>query len=984
MALAALMLFSLAGVGVLLGVRVVRLAVMQATHNAAERLGATAKVERVAVGWDHLRLEGLALVTERGEWVACGRANIGVDIPAAISGRRDPLWLTAAGVDLAFNITRHPEDLLSRGRALLARHAPAGAMPAETPPGGTHGASLLKRLSLFLTRLPPVDLYDARFSLLGDRGEARLVLELDRAALLPRVDEEGRTLEYALEAAGRVMGGGERIGWRFRMNLAAEGDYALELDFEQPFMVPPWMLSRLPERLRLTGLAMGGLRLDSEGAVHLRELQVGFGEPLPSSERALVELHLGVAKFEIDWEALPAARGELLETVLSGRGLKSSAVVLSDSTLRLAAPELSLDLPEVEVRWDMGPLQVFLLEPSLVAGLAWAGRDMRGLPAALDHAVSEARRGWRGDRVVFKEPEEPDPSSAAPDMTPPCDEDALWCSAAFSERLKRLRRLLVVQQENIAGLMGELESVAVSVFRGRLALLPEGGGDGGGLYLEDVDFALDALREGRARRADLVGRLRWGGDPAAHLALSAVVTPGGLPAVERLSLEGPLPARLGAELSDVLRLSPDAGGSLELVAPRLFSSLTGDESAEGRGRSPGLSLRGRFALHGIGGEHRMIARLPVEDVALAADFEFDWHEERRQAELTLDGLSAGNARFDVRLEAGRLGEEPTLSLDVAFPVQPCDGLLRDIPRGLIPRLEGARLRGRLWFDFKATVDLANPDSFRFHLGGDWSRCHAVTLGDHVSPARLRRSFVHQIWEGGVNTGIQVGPGTPGYVPLDQIPETVQQAALATEDMAFFRHEGFRPTLIGRAIRLNLNRRRYVYGGSTISQQLVKNLFLSREKTLSRKIEEAIITWHMERVLSKERILELYLNCIEYGPEIYGIRAAAESYFGVHPSDLSPLEGAFLMGLKPSPSSGYLAYRRRLFRPWWRQKMERILRRLWREMDVLTEAQYRAAAPYVPVFYYPGEGYVRPRAAGVPEEEEAPPDMPPMPPPSERQ
>ena len=78
---------------------------------------------------------------------------------------------------------------------------------------------------------------------------------------------------------------------------------------------------------------------------------------------------------------------------------------------------------------------------------------------------------------------------------------------------------------------------------------------------------------------------------------------------------------------------------------------------------------------------------------------------------------------------------------------------------------------------------------------------------------------------------------------------------------------------------SLERGRFVYGGSTISQQLVKNLFLTRQKNISRKIEEAIITWKMEEVVSKDRIMELYLNCIEFGPNIYGIRHAAQHYFG---------------------------------------------------------------------------------------------------------
>ena len=447
-------------------------------------------------------------------------------------------------------------------------------------------------------------------------------------------------------------------------------------------------------------------------------------------------------------------------------------------------------------------------------------------------------------------------------------------------------------------------------------------------------------------------------------------------------LEGAWLAAFRQRLPDFVQLPPDAGGVLTIVPAA--SPREGGLLPEGSIEQPGdRALSGRIELVGLGFEHRKIARIPVTDIAIHANYRLLWRPSRDELLLRLDHLSGGSAKADVALRLARLHGQPEGELRVDFPEQPCDHLLRDIPPGLIPRLSGARLAGDLHFTLDANVDLANPDAFRFRLDGDWSTCRAETLGDQVDVARLEGDFSQRIWEKGEPTDIRVGPGTSSYVPLDLLPDYVWQAAIATEDMAFFKHEGFRTTLMSRAIRLNLKRGRYVYGGSTISQQLVKNLFLSREKTLSRKLEEAFITWHMERTISKNRILELYLNCIEYGPGIYGIRKAAYTYFGVHPSALSPLEAAFIMGLKPDPKSGYNVYRRRLVRSWWREKLQHILRRLWRDMDVLSETQYRMAAPYVPIFYYPGEGRVRPEATGMDEGALGPPpDMPPMPPRSE--
>ncbi len=108
---------------------------------------------------------------------------------------------------------------------------------------------------------------------------------------------------------------------------------------------------------------------------------------------------------------------------------------------------------------------------------------------------------------------------------------------------------------------------------------------------------------------------------------------------------------------------------------------------------------------------------------------------------------------------------------------------------------------------------------------------------------------------------------------------------------------------------------------------MKNLYLSRTKSLSRKFEEAVIVWKMEKEVSKERIFELYLNCIEYGPKIWGISKASRTYFGKHPTQLNAMEAAFLMGLKPDPQYGYLQYRRGGLNKHWRQNLNRVLKRL---------------------------------------------------------
>jgi len=120
------------------------------------------------------------------------------------------------------------------------------------------------------------------------------------------------------------------------------------------------------------------------------------------------------------------------------------------------------------------------------------------------------------------------------------------------------------------------------------------------------------------------------------------------------------------------------------------------------------------------------------------------------------------------------------------------------------------------------------------------------------------------------------------------------------DDKFWRHEGFDYEAIRKAIERDLRAKRLKFGGSTISQQLARNLYLSPEKSLLRKMSEALITWRMETILSKRRILELYLNVVEWGEGIFGIEAASRHYYGKPSSQLTPLEATRLAAVLPSP------------------------------------------------------------------------------------
>src|SRR5438067_3264676 len=140
------------------------------------------------------------------------------------------------------------------------------------------------------------------------------------------------------------------------------------------------------------------------------------------------------------------------------------------------------------------------------------------------------------------------------------------------------------------------------------------------------------------------------------------------------------------------------------------------------------------------------------------------------------------------------------------------------------------------------------------------------------------------------------------VPLAQIPQSLRDAILATEDRRFYSHWGIDPIGVARAVLQNYRRGRIVEGGSTITQQLTKVLFLTPDKSLERKMKEAVLALELERRYSKDRILEMYLNQVYFGHGAYGVEAAARTYFGKSVSELSVREAALLAGLPRAPTT----------------------------------------------------------------------------------
>jgi monofunctional biosynthetic peptidoglycan transglycosylase len=176
-----------------------------------------------------------------------------------------------------------------------------------------------------------------------------------------------------------------------------------------------------------------------------------------------------------------------------------------------------------------------------------------------------------------------------------------------------------------------------------------------------------------------------------------------------------------------------------------------------------------------------------------------------------------------------------------------------------------------------------------------------------------------------------------WVNLNQISSFGKWAIILSEDWAFYDHEGIDVEQMKTAINEMMSASRF-RGASTITQQMVKNVFLSESRTIWRKFHEIILAQKVEKVLTKQRILEVYLNVIEYGPSVYGIKKASWYYFKKSPSQLSPRDAAFLALLLPSPKKYHVSFKNRKLTKFAQKRIKAILTKL-RMAKVITPDQY---------------------------------------------
>jgi hypothetical protein len=261
-----------------------------------------------------------------------------------------------------------------------------------------------------------------------------------------------------------------------------------------------------------------------------------------------------------------------------------------------------------------------------------------------------------------------------------------------------------------------------------------------------------------------------------------------------------------------------------------------------------------------------------------------------------------------------------------------------VPESLGMASGGALDLGSVTIDVRVRGHPADPASLSVSQKIDFKPPRQIP----TAIVRLRGDFIFNSDEGpGPHRPIDVSPASPDFIALRDVPPLFVRTLLLAEDAGFYGHRGIDLRELPAALLTNWSRGGAARGASTITQQLAKNLFLSRNKQLGRKLQELAITFLLESALGKDRILEIYLNVIEWGPDLHGLRPAARRYFGREPQALTPAQMAFLVAIIPGPIKYQRSFAHGTPGPGLRSLIDELLAKL-KSVHAIGEDEYRQA------------------------------------------
>jgi len=354
-------------------------------------------------------------------------------------------------------------------------------------------------------------------------------------------------------------------------------------------------------------------------------------------------------------------------------------------------------------------------------------------------------------------------------------------------------------------------------------------------------------------------------------------------------------------------------------------------------------------------------------------------------EVSLDGdavLQGGRVELqlvvghgEARIAVGGHADRTRAELDLDLAEMPCDALLGAMPRGTADALVGMRLRGTIAASAHLALSFADLDRARLReqpppadvalarthrqtdadevsleddapgeLALDFpflERCKTIADPANVDLAALSGPYRHRfVGDDGKLRERLLAPGSPDFAPLGRVPK-IATAFIGLEDMRYWYHDGFDREQIERAFWHNVVSGRVRRGASTISQQTARNLWLGVDRSIARKLQEAYLTTRLETAVSKVRILELYVNLVELGPDIYGVDAAARFYFGIPAAELDVLQAVHIASLAPAPRTYAEKWKHGQVDAAWMAELRGHVRRMHRNRMV-KDADLRAA------------------------------------------
>lgn len=357
-----------------------------------------------------------------------------------------------------------------------------------------------------------------------------------------------------------------------------------------------------------------------------------------------------------------------------------------------------------------------------------------------------------------------------------------------------------------------------------------------------------------------------------------------------------------------------------------------------------MQLKGSTDINGLEMANDSISNLPLP-IKAKLTFEAEGDLETDKYTLKQFDILAGQSEVKIsgsaqkqQIIVNKKSKSPintwAVEGQVEVPSQNAQELFESVPHGLRQELDGLSFEGMAGLKLTFSGNLAQIANFSHQIKLSLSDDFGISAWpSNRNIQALNNAFIHDIRDpNALNEHQVVIPPSiypinvegkffytpsldandirerfPDWVLFEDLNPWLIQLITTTEDGSFFSHQGFSPLQIKAAIEKNIARGSFYRGASTLSMQLIKNLYFDRSKSISRKLQEILYTWLLETVVNipKQRIMELYFNIIEFGPEIYGIQEAAKYYFGKQSADLTLKESAFLMAIIPNPRRGEL-------------------------------------------------------------------------------